>query len=365
MASGGLVFKAAGNDSTETADFLCARNDVLCVAATDQNDCKAEFSTYGSWVDVSAPGVGIWSSWHNADDPVPDYIATMDGTSMATPISASVAALIWSQNPTWTAAQVRQRLFDSADPIDGLACNFSLAGKLGAGRINAFKAVGTASPPTPPVADFSATPTTGETPLTVAFTDQSAGSVTSWSWNFGDGGGSTAQNPTHTYTAEGIYTVSLTVTGPVGQDTESKTNFITVSTPQGQDKQAGVSSLLTGHYVKTGHGKNASTAWAEASSFIAGDELVIRAQVKDLDLYPVGNAVVEFTVSRESGADTFVLTTGPSDSMGIAEAKWKTSAPKGKNAGTTPGVYTATVGGVTAVGYTWDGKQSRIVFEIR
>jgi subtilisin family serine protease len=186
LASGGIIFKAAGNDSTETADYLCARNDVLCVAATDQNDCKASFSTYGNWVDISAPGVGIWSSWHNPDNPVPDYIATMDGTSMATPLSASVAALIWSQNPTWTSSQVRQRLFDSADPIDSLSCNFSLAGKLGSGRINAFKAVGTASPPSPPVADFSASPTTGVVPLIVNFLDLSGGDITAWNLEIAD-----------------------------------------------------------------------------------------------------------------------------------------------------------------------------------
>jgi hypothetical protein len=225
------IFKAAGNDSSETADYLCARNDVLCVAATDQNDCKASFSTYGSWVDISAPGVGIWSSWHNPDDPVNDYITTMDGTSMATPLSASVAALIWSQNPTWTAAQVRQRLFDSADPIDSLGCNSPFSGKLGAGRINAFKAVETASPLSPPVANFTGSPTSGTAPLTVNFTDSSTGSVDSWSWNFGDGGTSSAQNPAHTYTMAGTYNVSLAVTGPGGTDTNVKTDYITVSTP--------------------------------------------------------------------------------------------------------------------------------------
>lgn len=362
VASGGLIFKAAGNDSSETADYLCARNDVLCVAATDQNDCKAGFSTYGSWVDISAPGVGIWSSWHNADDPVPDYIATMDGTSMSTPITASVAALIWSQNPTWTAAQVKQRLFDSADRIDNLPCNFGLTGKLGAGRVNAFRAVGTAPPPSPLVADFAASPTTGQAPLTVAFTDQSGGDVTSWSWNFGDGGTSTAQNPGHTYAAAGNYTVSLTATGPAGQDTETKTDFITVSQPQGQS--AGVSDMVTGHYVKTGRGKNAITTWAETSSFIAGDEVVIRARVQDANTSAVANAVVAFRVSRELSPDTFVLTSGPSDSLGIAEARWKTSAPRGQDAGTADDWYTATVDGVTATGYTWDGTRTSVGFDI-
>jgi subtilisin family serine protease len=214
-ASGGLIFKAAGNDSTETADYLCARNDVLCVAATDQNDCKASFSTYGNWVDISAPGVGIWSSWHNPDDPVPDYISTMDGTSMATPLSASVAALIWSQNPTWTATQVRQRLFDSADPIDSLLA-ISPGGKLGAGRINAFKA-GNRVPPLRRL-PISASPTFG-CPLVVNFSDLSAGSITHGHGISAD----TAQRyeSSTRMNSRNIY-VSLTVSGN-WSDAETKT----------------------------------------------------------------------------------------------------------------------------------------------
>ncbi len=53
---------------------------------------------------------------------------------------------------------------------------------------------------TPPVADFSGTPTSGNPPLTVNFTDASTNTPTAWSWDFGDGGVSTAQNPSHTYT---------------------------------------------------------------------------------------------------------------------------------------------------------------------
>ena len=77
-------------------------------------------------------------------------------------------------------------------------------------------------------ADFSASPTSGPAPLRVNFTDQSTGDITSWSWDFGDGATSTEQNPSHTYTDAGTYTVSLTVTGLGGSDTEVKANFITV-----------------------------------------------------------------------------------------------------------------------------------------
>jgi len=67
----------------------------------------------------------------------------MDGTSMAAPLAASVAALIWSQNPGLLAEQVKQRLLNSADPIDQLSCNSSYINKLGAGRVNAFNAFDT------------------------------------------------------------------------------------------------------------------------------------------------------------------------------------------------------------------------------
>ena len=80
-------------------------------------------------------------------------------------------------------------------------------------------------------ADFSANPTRGPAPLTASFTDQSTGSITSWKWDFGDGSTSTMQNPSHTYTDPGNYTVSLTVTGPEGSDTNTKADYIKVWSP--------------------------------------------------------------------------------------------------------------------------------------
>lgn len=78
---------------------------------------------------------------------------------------------------------------------------------------------------------FSGTPTSGPAPLTVKFVDQSSSTsgITSWAWNFGDGGSSTDQNPTHTYNYPGTYTVKLTVTDANGGSvTYTKANFITV-----------------------------------------------------------------------------------------------------------------------------------------
>lgn len=82
------------------------------------------------------------------------------------------------------------------------------------------------------LADFSGTPTSGIYPLTVAFTDTSEGTISGWSWNFGDNGTASTQNPTHTYTASGTYTVSLTVTGAAGEDTKTRTGFVKVAVPE-------------------------------------------------------------------------------------------------------------------------------------
>ena len=80
-----------------------------------------------------------------------------------------------------------------------------------------------------PVAQFTGSPTSGTSPLTVAFTNTSTGSITSYAWTFGDGGTSTAASPSYTYAAAGVYTVSLTVTGPGGSNTQTRNNYVTVN----------------------------------------------------------------------------------------------------------------------------------------
>jgi PKD repeat protein len=90
-----------------------------------------------------------------------------------------------------------------------------------------------APPPAAPDASFIASPQTGTAPLLVNFVDTSTGSITSWSWDFGDQSSTTAQNPSHTYTDAGTFVVRLTVTGPGGSDTFSR--GILVSAPGGGD----------------------------------------------------------------------------------------------------------------------------------
>ncbi|MBP1929675.1 PKD repeat protein [Methanolinea mesophila] len=84
------------------------------------------------------------------------------------------------------------------------------------------------SVPQPPVPAFTASPRSGESPLQVRFTDLSSGVPTSWIWNFGDGTSSIEQNPLHTYSSTGVYSVALTVENAYGTNTRTINDYIAV-----------------------------------------------------------------------------------------------------------------------------------------
>jgi len=136
---GALVVAAAGNDNTEhNAGYMDAPSDctnALNVAATDANDLKAGFSDFGAPIDICAPGVGILSTII-----IGDGYGNLDGTSMASPLAAGVAALVKAVNPELTPLQIRQRLIDTADWIYDTNPTYADPPMLGSGRVNAFTA---------------------------------------------------------------------------------------------------------------------------------------------------------------------------------------------------------------------------------
>ncbi len=129
-----------------------------------------------------------------------------------------------------------------------------------------------------PVIEFEADVTSGTAPLTVTFTaTNTGGPVDDWLWDFGDGATSTEQNPTHTYTSDGVYTVTLTVTGPDYADTVTKENYISVGetvialsvTPDAIDfgrMKAGVASTGSTDIAVTTTGGTGWSVAAEASN---------------------------------------------------------------------------------------------------
>ena len=158
-AAGVLMVAAAGNESDQGEGYdlndtpmypACSEGDenaVIGVAATDAIDQKASFSSYGfRCVDVSAPGVGFYGlTVYKPIEKIGSryfdqyFSGYWSGTSMATPVTAGVLALIKGYNPGLKASEVRDILLASSDNISRL--NPLYAGKLGQGRINAFAAI--------------------------------------------------------------------------------------------------------------------------------------------------------------------------------------------------------------------------------
>lgn len=128
-----VVVAAAGNFNNMIVQYPAGYDGVISVGSTTTTDNRSTFSSYGSWVDICAPGNQIWSS-------VPyDAYQRKDGTSFAAPLVSALAALMKSRNSELTPAQIEACIKNSADPIDILNPGFE--GLLGAGRINAEQAL--------------------------------------------------------------------------------------------------------------------------------------------------------------------------------------------------------------------------------
>lgn len=143
QAHGVIVVAAAGNnasnnDSVPEYPASYTYNNVVSVAATDQNNNLASFSNYGAnTVDIAAPGVSIVTT-----TPKNTY-TYYSGTSLATPYVSGALALVWSLHPNWTYTQVIADVMNNVDHPAGLN------GKVTSGLLDVGKAVAAAAPPPP------------------------------------------------------------------------------------------------------------------------------------------------------------------------------------------------------------------------
>ena len=174
----------------------------------------------------------------------------------------------------------------------------------------------TSGGPQPPVADFSGNPTEGEAPLTVYFTDLSTGNPTSWDWTFGDGGSSQTQNPSHDYTAADNYTVSLEACNSAGCDTETKTNYISVTEPQPPVADF-VGDPLSGNAPLNVDFTDLSTNDPTSWDWSFGDGGSSQAQNPSHE-YAAGIFTVSLTAANQYGQDTEIKTDYISVSEGQA-----------------------------------------------
>jgi len=232
--SGVLVVAAAGNEATSSKVYPAAFPEVIAVSATDEYDNPAYFTNFGEWVELAAPGVGIYSTYWD------DTYRSMSGTSMSTPHVSGVAALIWSQFPNvtrdWVRAQLRYSADDLGDP--------GFDDYYGYGRINARKAVEQAPPDhdllifdweRPPCVKLEELATFNTTVLNFGISDETnvevqllvnSSLIDSISVAFLPGGGSTTVGLSWTPTVGGTYNITSYVV-PVQEETITQNNLIT------------------------------------------------------------------------------------------------------------------------------------------
>jgi len=237
-AAGLLQVAAAGNSGDSNPFYPAAYDYMISVAATDQNDIRSVWSggassNFGATIDVCAPGTNVLSTYLTST-----YLSK-NGTSMAAPHVCGLAALIMARNPSFTAAQARERIIGTCDNIDAL--NPGYAGLLGAGRINVARAVGK------PVATLTAPAASSYHSGTVTVTGTSIGSefdhyyislglTTSSTLEVVFIGTSQVNNGTlcqlnSTPYADGYYKLKLESVSPSAFTTEATVNFYIDNTP--------------------------------------------------------------------------------------------------------------------------------------
>ncbi len=151
------------------------------------------------------------------------------------------------------------------------------------------------------VADFHSNVNNGEGPLTVQFTDDSVGSITSWAWDFDNDGttDSTQQNPSHTYSLPGTYTVELTVSNGSNSDAEVKYNYIVVNDPSSTNSYLQVIKNGTGFGTVSTSSTGISCGIDCYESYADGTDVVLTATSG------AGSTFDSWTVTTNAGTNTY------------------------------------------------------------
>jgi PKD repeat protein len=192
---------------------------VILLAALVMPGVTASDSTQSGYINVGAGPVAQFTAQYPPYSTVPTLVSFTDSSLGSLPMtyqwSFGDGATSTDQNPTHSYIQ-----------RGTYTVSLTVTNQYGTSTATKqdYISIGTV-----PEANFVANPTSGNVPLNVAFTDMSTGQVTSWVWDFGDGTGSTQQNPVHTYWTGGLYTVTLTVSNDYGSAYSTKNQYITVA----------------------------------------------------------------------------------------------------------------------------------------
>jgi len=319
-----LLVASAGNSGNppgrgDNISYPAAYASVIAVAATDQSDSRARFSSTGPALELSAPGVGIYSTYKDGG------YATGSGTSMAAPHVAGTAALVIAAG----IGDVRTQLQNTADDLGPTG----LDTKYGYGLVDADEAAGAPPPPEnePPTVSITspADGSTFDSGANILFegtaSDTEDGDLTAglaWTSSIdgpiGTGGSFSA------ILSDGTHTITASVTDS-GSKTGTDLISITVGTPPQEPTTVSVVSI-------------------DYSTIGGGRHLLITVALEDDFGYPVADASVSINTYRDGSF--YATGTGTTGTDGTLTYKLRNSPS---------GMYTTTVTDVTAAGLTWDG----------
>lgn len=214
--SSGLLFMSSGNaGNNNSIEAYPDWDSFVIVGATNEIDERADFSDYGPFVDITAPGESIVTTYKNGG-----YVY-YDGTSFSSPMTAGLGAMIYSMNPNFTSSEVEDFIFNTANNL-GIRSNTN---EYGHGRIDVLEAI-------TQVYDYLDVPNNdlpsaffnvnASSSNIYEFEFDSEGSVydagkpNSFIWDFGDGMNAHGKVVSHTYGSLGEYSVVLTVIDSMG-----------------------------------------------------------------------------------------------------------------------------------------------------
>jgi len=130
-----VVVAAAGNTNAKLNFYPASYNNVLSVAFVDANDRKAPNATFSNFIDISGPGIGIFTTYNNDD------YGFESGSSLSAPMVAGAAALLRARFPAYSAIEIMEQLRITADDIYEVAGNEAFRYQFGKGRLNTSKAI--------------------------------------------------------------------------------------------------------------------------------------------------------------------------------------------------------------------------------
>ena len=251
-SAGVLSIAASGNDGSSSGNdalsYPASYDVVMSVGAVDSNKRVSSWSQKNSQVEISAPGVNV-----NSTLPNNSYDA-WSGTSMATPHVSGVAALVWGNHPDCEVAEIRNALNATAEDLG----NSGRDDSYGYGLVQAKAAHDYLTEAgcggviiSPPNAAFTESCSDSSCDFDASNSNDPDGTITNYSWDFGDGNNGSGVAASHTYAADGAYNVVLTVTDNDGQtDTDAKTVNIGTS-PGDSFEDVGLSAWWWGWSRKT------------------------------------------------------------------------------------------------------------------